>query len=118
MSNWDFMRVVNSTASGRAWLAKAEGGDVVKDVEAVLLRIPGVTDAQVFAKVLVRCQFPMSTDTIMGLKIIQDWIERDIGWKVEVTVSAGKERIVVDVSSCDVGSGCFKTLAFEGERAD
>ena len=63
----------------------------MKDVVAVLLRIPGVTEAQVFAKVLVRCEFPMTDDTIGGLQAVEAWIEHDTGWKVEMTVSAGKE---------------------------
>ena len=39
----------------------------MKDAEATLFRIPGVTGAQVFAKVLVRCELPMSEETIVGL---------------------------------------------------
>jgi len=62
----------------------------MKDAEQSLLRIPGVTEAQVFAKVLVRCEFPMSDDTFVGLQEAQDWIEQETGWKVEMTISAGK----------------------------
>ena len=62
----------------------------MKDAEVTLLRIPGVTEAQVFAKVLVRCEFPMTDETIIGLQEAQDWIERETGWKVEMTISTGK----------------------------
>lgn len=62
----------------------------MKDAEQLLLVIPGVTEAQVFAKVLVRCEFPMADETIVGLQETQDWIEHETGWKVEMTVSAGK----------------------------
>ena len=63
----------------------------MKDVEAVLLRIPGVTEARVFAKVLMRCEFPMSPDTMAALQLVQAQVEYETGWKVEMTVSAGKE---------------------------
>ena len=62
----------------------------MKDVEQSLLRIPGVTEAQVFAKVLVRCEFPMSPDTMTELQCAQAQIEYATGWKVEMTISAGK----------------------------
>ena len=62
----------------------------MKDAEATLLRIPGVTEAQVFAKVLVRCEFPMSPDTMKELQCVQAQIEYETGWKVEMTISAGK----------------------------
>lgn len=63
----------------------------MKDAEATLLAIPGVTEARVFAKLLVRCGFPMAEETIIGLQEAQDWIEHETGWKVEMTVSAGKK---------------------------
>ena len=59
----------------------------MKDAEATVLRIPGVTEAQVFAKVLVRCELPMTDETIIELQEAQDWIERETGWKVEMTIS-------------------------------
>ena len=62
----------------------------MKDVEATLLAIPGVTEAQVFAKLLVRCENPMTDAIIIALQEAQDWIEHETGWKVEMTVSAGK----------------------------
>lgn len=62
----------------------------MKDAEATLLRIPGVTEAQVFAKLLVRCEFPMADDTIIALQEAQDWLEHETGWKVEMTISAGR----------------------------
>ena len=62
----------------------------MKDAEATLLRIPGVTEAQVFAKVLVRCELPMTDEAIIGLQEAQDWIEHETGRKVEMTISAGK----------------------------
>lgn len=62
----------------------------MKDVEATLLRIPGVTETQVFAKALVRCEFPMAEETVIGLQEAQDWIEHETGRKVEMTVSAGR----------------------------
>ena len=62
----------------------------MKDAEATVLRIPSVTEAQVFAKLLVRCEFPMTDETIIGLQEAQDWIERETGWKVEMTISVGK----------------------------
>lgn len=62
----------------------------MKDAEATLLRIPGATEAQVFVKVLVRCELPMTDETIIALQEAQDWIEHETGWKVEMTISAGK----------------------------
>ena len=62
----------------------------MKNAEALLLAIPGVTEAQVFAKLLVRCEFPMNDETIIALQEAQDWIEHETGWKVEMTISAGK----------------------------
>ena len=65
----------------------------MKDAEATLLAIPGVTEAQVFAKALVHCEFPMADDTMMELQCAQAQIEYETGWKVEMTVSgrASKE---------------------------
>jgi len=63
----------------------------MKHVATALLSIPGVTEAQVFAKLLVRCGFPMTEETIIALQEAQDWIEHETGWKVEMTVSAGKD---------------------------
>lgn len=62
----------------------------MKDIEQTILRIPGVTEVRVFAKVLVRCELPMADDTIAGLQVIQERIEHETGWKVEMTISAGK----------------------------
>lgn len=62
----------------------------MKDVEATLLAIPGVTEAQAFAKLLVRCEFPMSSETMMELQCAQAQIEYETGWKVEMTISAGR----------------------------
>ena len=62
----------------------------MKNAETALLGIPGVTEAQVFAKVLVRCEFPMSDETMMELQCAQARIEYETGWKVEMTISAGK----------------------------
>ena len=86
--------------------ASGQKEGIVKDVEAVLLRIPGVVEAQVFAKVLVRCEFPMAEDTITGLQAVEDWIEHETGWKVEMTVSAGKEPdpITHGVSGQDIAN--------------
>jgi len=70
----------------------------VKDAERTLLAIPGVTEAQVFAKLLVRCEFPMADETIVALQEAQDWIEHETGWKVEMTVSAGKRSVPVSAN--------------------
>ena len=59
----------------------------MRDAEQLLLRIPGVTEAQVFAKVLVRCEFPMSPDTMAALQLAQAQIEYKTGWKIEMTIS-------------------------------
>ena len=68
----------------------------MKDAEATLLRIPGVTEAQVFAKVLVRCIFPsdsgMMADLQYALQCVQAQIEYETGWKVKMTISAAKPQ--------------------------
>ena len=62
----------------------------MKNAETTVLGIPGVTEAQVFAKLLVRCEFPMSDETMMELQCAQARIEYETGWKVEMTISAEK----------------------------
>jgi len=62
----------------------------MKDAKSMLLAVPGVTEAQVFAKVLVRCEFPMSPETMTELQCVQAQIEYETGWKVEMAISPGK----------------------------
>ena len=62
----------------------------MKDVEQLFLRIPGVTEAQVFVKVLVFCKLPITDAMRSGLNAVQEWIEEETGWGVIITISAGK----------------------------
>ena len=87
----------------------------MKDAKARLLAIPGVTEAQVFAKVLVRCELPMSDGTIMALQEAQDWIEHETGWKVEMTISAGKrpEPMAVTDNELDAEFAAWEQVSDE-----
>jgi len=78
----------------------------MRDVEQLLLRIPGVTEAQVFAKVLVRCEFPMTDRMIIALQEAQDWIEHETGWKVEMTISAGKRPGPMPANDNELNKEC------------
>jgi len=87
----------------------------MKDAEAILLLIPGVTEAQVFAKVLVRYEFPMSDETMMELQCAQARIEYVTGWKVEMTISAGKRLEPMPRTDNERDSG---SISVSGETMD
>ena len=88
----------------------------MKGVEATLLAIPGVTEAQVFAKVLVRCDFPMSPDTMKALKFAHAQIEYETGWKVETTVSAGRCRFGMGAEPISAMDIVFRDMIRHGPR--
>ena len=58
--------------------------------ETTLLQIPGIVEAQVFVKAIVRCELPMTDDMIAALQAFEEQIKYNTGWKVEMTVNAGK----------------------------